>query len=121
MAVELDVGELDVLQWSCVRSRASCSLGASKIESPQAIPQGEGERERIESTCFLRLFSFLATRVLWLACGVHFAMAVIDHRPGDDGGAPGGVDLHLGGVARADYVQRLIDALENEQEHDACL
>ena len=30
--------------------KASCSLGTSKIESPQAIPQGEGERERIEST-----------------------------------------------------------------------
>ena len=43
LAVELDVGELGVLQWSCVRSR-------------EAI---------------LRVIYFLATRVLWLACGVH--------------------------------------------------
>ena len=28
----------------------SCELGTSKMESPKAIPQGEGERERTEST-----------------------------------------------------------------------
>lgn len=39
-----DVGELGVLQWSCVRSREA----------------------------FFSAHSFLATRVLWLACGVHF-------------------------------------------------
>ena len=60
LAVEFDVGELGVLQWSCVRNRASCSLGASKIESPKAIPQGEGSRERTESTCFCVYF-FLGT------------------------------------------------------------
>ena len=43
LAVELDVGELGVLQWSCVRSREA----------------------------FFSVYLFLATRVLWLACGVH--------------------------------------------------
>ena len=43
LAVQLDVGELGVLQGSCVRSR-------------EAI---------------LRVYFFLATRVLGLACGVH--------------------------------------------------
>jgi hypothetical protein len=28
----------------------SCPLGTGKIESPKAIPQGEGSRERTEST-----------------------------------------------------------------------
>ena len=44
LAVKFDVGELGVLQWSCVRSR-------------EAI---------------LRVYYKLATRMLWLACGVHF-------------------------------------------------
>jgi hypothetical protein len=32
----------------------SCPLGTGKIESPKAIPQGEGSRERTESTISLR-------------------------------------------------------------------
>jgi hypothetical protein len=31
-------------------SMESCPLGTGKIEPPQADPQGEGSRERIEST-----------------------------------------------------------------------
>jgi hypothetical protein len=52
LAVKLEVGELGVLQWSCVRSR-----------------------EAVSAFIFL-----LATRVLWLACEVHLSQVRISFR-----------------------------------------
>ena len=51
-SVILSEGEREMgLPEGCRRAGVkSCPLGTGKIESPQAIPKGEGSRERTEST-----------------------------------------------------------------------